>query len=33
MTRVAGGEVPGEVTGGIALGELVVHGWDLARGA
>jgi uncharacterized protein (TIGR03086 family) len=32
-TRVAGQEQPGEVTGIILLGELVVHGWDLARGA
>jgi uncharacterized protein (TIGR03086 family) len=32
-TYVAGGEAPGEVTGVILLGELVVHGWDLARGA
>jgi uncharacterized protein (TIGR03086 family) len=32
-TRVAGQEQPGEVTGMILLGELVVHGWDLARGA
>lgn len=32
MTRVGGGDQPGEVTGVILLGELVVHGWDLARG-
>ena len=32
MTRVGGGDQPGEVTGIILLGELVVHGWDLARG-
>jgi uncharacterized protein (TIGR03086 family) len=30
---VAGQQQPGEVTGVILLGELVVHGWDLARGA
>jgi uncharacterized protein (TIGR03086 family) len=30
---VAGQQQPGEVTGIILLGELVVHGWDLARGA
>jgi uncharacterized protein (TIGR03086 family) len=33
MTRVGGADQPGEVTGLILLGELVVHGWDLARGA
>lgn len=33
MTRVGGQDQPGEVTGIILLGELVVHGWDLARGA
>jgi uncharacterized protein (TIGR03086 family) len=32
-TRVGGQEQPGEVTGIILLGELVVHGWDLSRGA
>jgi uncharacterized protein (TIGR03086 family) len=30
--RVGGSEQPGEVTGIILLGELVVHGWDLSRG-
>jgi uncharacterized protein (TIGR03086 family) len=33
VTSVAGGEQPGEVIGLILLGELVVHGWDLSRGA
>jgi uncharacterized protein (TIGR03086 family) len=33
ITRVGGADQPGEVTGIILLGELVVHGWDLARGA
>jgi uncharacterized protein (TIGR03086 family) len=29
----AGGiEMPGEIAGMVALDELVVHGWDLARG-
>jgi uncharacterized protein (TIGR03086 family) len=32
-TGVGGADQPGEVTGIILLGELVVHGWDLARGA
>jgi len=31
-TRVGGGDQPGEVVGIFLLGELVVHGWDLARG-
>lgn len=31
MTRVGGQDLPGEVAGTIAFGELVVHGWDLAR--
>ncbi|MEU0162849.1 TIGR03086 family metal-binding protein [Streptomyces sp. NPDC006261] len=31
MTRAGGVELPGEVAGAVALDELVVHGWDLAR--
>ena len=31
MTRAGGIELPGEVAGLVALDELVVHGWDLAR--
>jgi uncharacterized protein (TIGR03086 family) len=31
--RVAGQEQPADVTAIILLGELVVHGWDLSRGA
>jgi uncharacterized protein (TIGR03086 family) len=31
MTRVGGQDQPAEVAGIITLGELVVHGWDLAR--
>jgi uncharacterized protein (TIGR03086 family) len=31
--RVGGQQQPGEITGIILLGELVVHGWDLSRGA
>jgi uncharacterized protein (TIGR03086 family) len=33
ITRVGGADQPGEVIGIFALGELVVHGWDLACGA
>ncbi|MFJ4613425.1 TIGR03086 family metal-binding protein [Streptomyces griseus] len=31
MTRAGGVELPGEAAGAVALNELVVHGWDLAR--
>jgi len=31
MTRAGGVDMPGEVAGLVALDELVVHGWDLAR--
>ena len=31
MTRIAGLDLPGEVTGAFALDELVVHGWDVAQ--
>jgi uncharacterized protein (TIGR03086 family) len=31
MTKAGGLELPGEISGLIALDELVVHGWDLAR--
>lgn len=31
MTRVAGLDLPGETAGVIALTEVVIHGWDLAR--
>ncbi|MFD7698474.1 TIGR03086 family metal-binding protein [Streptomyces caelestis] len=31
MTRAGGVDLPGEVAGAVATGELVVHGWDLAR--
>ncbi|QDQ10847.1 TIGR03086 family metal-binding protein [Streptomyces spectabilis] len=30
-TRAGGVDLPGELAGVIALNELVVHGWDLAR--
>jgi uncharacterized protein (TIGR03086 family) len=31
MTRAGAVDLPGEVAGVVALNELVVHGWDLAR--
>lgn len=31
MTRVGGGDLPGEVAGLVTYGELSVHGWDLSR--
>jgi uncharacterized protein (TIGR03086 family) len=31
MTQAGGVELPGEVGGLVALNELVVHGWDVAR--
>jgi uncharacterized protein (TIGR03086 family) len=31
MTAAGGLELPGEVAGLVALDEVVVHGWDLAR--
>ncbi|ATL26819.1 TIGR03086 family metal-binding protein [Streptomyces formicae] len=31
MTRAGGIDLPGEVAGLVAVDELVVHGWDLAR--
>lgn len=31
MTQAGGVEMPGEVGGVVALNEVVVHGWDLAR--
>ena len=31
MTRVGGNDLPAEVAGMALLGELVVHGWDLAH--
>jgi uncharacterized protein (TIGR03086 family) len=30
-TEAGGREMPGEVVGTVALDELVVHGWDIAR--
>jgi uncharacterized protein (TIGR03086 family) len=31
MTRAGGIDLPGEVAGVVALDELVIHGWDVAR--
>jgi uncharacterized protein (TIGR03086 family) len=31
MTRAGGVDLPGEVGGLVALDEVVLHGWDLAR--
>jgi uncharacterized protein (TIGR03086 family) len=31
MTHVGGIDLPGEVAGLVAVDELVVHGWDIAR--
>ncbi|MFI6690829.1 TIGR03086 family metal-binding protein [Streptomyces sp. NPDC050433] len=31
FTRAGGVDLPGEVAGIVALNEVVVHGWDLAR--
>ena len=31
MTAAGGIELPGEVAGVVALNELVIHGWDVAR--
>jgi uncharacterized protein (TIGR03086 family) len=32
MTRAGGVDMPGEVAGLVALDEVVLHGWDLAKG-
>jgi uncharacterized protein (TIGR03086 family) len=31
MTQAGGVDLPGQVAGRVALNELVIHGWDLAR--
>jgi len=31
MTRIAGVDLPGDMAGVVALDELVIHGWDLAK--
>lgn len=33
MTEAGSVQMPGEVAGLVALNELVVHGWDVARGS
>jgi uncharacterized protein (TIGR03086 family) len=32
MTRAGGVDLPAEVAAAVAVDELVIHGWDLARG-
>ncbi|WP_318212475.1 TIGR03086 family metal-binding protein [Streptomyces sp. SJL17-1] len=31
MTRAGGVDLPGEIAAAVAVDELVIHGWDLAR--
>ena len=31
MTRAGGIDLPGEIAGPVALAEVVIHGWDVAR--
>jgi uncharacterized protein (TIGR03086 family) len=31
LTRAGGLDLPGEVAGHVAINEVVVHGWDIAR--
>src|SRR4051794_40005407 len=31
MTKAGGFDLPGEIAGLVALDELVIHGWDVAR--
>jgi len=31
MTKIGGMDMPGEAAGVVALDEVVLHGWDLAR--
>ncbi|MGW1641381.1 TIGR03086 family metal-binding protein [Streptomyces lavendulae] len=31
MTRAGGVDLPGDIAGVVAVDELVIHGWDLAR--
>lgn len=31
MTRAGGVDLPGDVAGAVALSEVVIHGWDVAR--
>ncbi|MGW0754757.1 TIGR03086 family metal-binding protein [Streptomyces sp. NPDC002587] len=31
MTRAGGVDLPGAIAGAVAVDELVIHGWDLAR--
>ncbi|HEV2069071.1 MAG TPA: hypothetical protein VGR26_04685 [Acidimicrobiales bacterium] len=31
MTKIGGIEMPGDAAGVVALDEVVIHGWELAR--
>jgi uncharacterized protein (TIGR03086 family) len=31
MTRAGGVDLPGDIAGNVALAEVVIHGWDVAR--
>lgn len=31
MTRAGGFDMPGEIAGRVALNEVIVHGWDIAK--
>src|SRR5215207_7918863 len=31
MTRAGGVDLPGQIAGVVALDEVVIHGWDIAR--
>jgi uncharacterized protein (TIGR03086 family) len=33
MTRAGGIDLPGDIAGSVALAEVVIHGWDVARAA
>jgi uncharacterized protein (TIGR03086 family) len=33
MTRAGGIDLPGEIAGSVALAEVLIHGWDVARAA
>jgi uncharacterized protein (TIGR03086 family) len=33
MTRVGGNDLPADMAGVIALDEVIIHGWDVAKGS